>query len=279
MPDADPGLFGPDSITWNVHADPLMPVAGLRALLMQAVHPLAMAGVSQHSAFRADPWGRLARTAEYIGVTTFATTSEAAAAAARVRGVHRHKSGVEPESGDGYTVDDPALLRWVHCCLVDSFLSVVTRGGLHLYRDEADAYVQEQTRAAALVGLDPGSVPSSRAQLRRYFEEVRPELRVTAAAREAAVLVIAPPMPTAVALATPARPVWAGAAGLAFAALPAWARRLYSLPPLPGTDALHEAGTTASLRVLRTGLRGLQSVVPPLREGPHLSEARRRLQS
>ena len=126
----DPGLYGPDSVTWRVHADPMMLVAGLRALLLQAVHPLAMAGVAQHSDFRGDPWGRLFRTAEYVGVTTYAPTSVATRAAARVRGIHRQLAGVEPESGQAYRVDDPHLLLWVHCCEAESFLSTAVRSGL-----------------------------------------------------------------------------------------------------------------------------------------------------
>lgn len=276
-PRSDAGLFGSTSVTWRVHADPLMGVAGLRALLLQALHPLAMAGVSQHSSFRDDPWGRLARTAEYIGVTTFGSTAQALTAGAQVRAVHAGRTGHEPETGLRYRVDDRELLRWVHCCLVDSFLSVVSRGGLRLSSREADAYVGEQVRAAVLVGLEPDDVPHHQWGMTAYFSGVRMQLRVTAAAREAAATVIAPPMPAAVSLATPARPAWAGVAGLAFASLPAWARRLYALPTLPAAAGLHDAGTTVALRMLRTSLRGVQAVVPPLREGPHLRDARRRL--
>ena len=90
QPDLEPdaGLYGPDSVTWRVHADPTMALSGLRALMLQAVHPLAMAGVAQHSDFREDPWGRLFRTAEYVGVTTYGTTSQARRAGAKVRGIH-----------------------------------------------------------------------------------------------------------------------------------------------------------------------------------------------
>src|SRR4051794_24159805 len=95
----DAGLFGPDSVTWRVHADPVMALGGLRALLLQAVHPLAMAGVAAHSSFRDDPWGRFLRTAEYVGVVTYGTVAEAERAAARIRGLHRRVSGIEPESG------------------------------------------------------------------------------------------------------------------------------------------------------------------------------------
>src|SRR3954468_20173116 len=101
----DPGLFGPDSVTWRIHADPVMALGGLRALLLQAVHPVAMAGVAGHSGFRDDPWGRFLRTANYVAVVSFGAVAEAERAAARVRGLHRRVRGVEPESGTPYSGD------------------------------------------------------------------------------------------------------------------------------------------------------------------------------
>jgi uncharacterized protein (DUF2236 family) len=273
---ADPGLFGPESVTWRVHADPLMGVAGLRALLLQAVHPVAMHAVDEHSGYHEDPWGRLTRTAEYVGVTTFGSSTEAMLAGSRVRAVHARVTGTMPD-GVEYAADDPQLLAWVHCCLVASFLEIVTRGGLLLTFAEQDRYVAEQVRAAMLVGLEPDEVPHDRAGLVDYFAVIRPVLEVTAAARRAAAVVVVPPMPASVVLMTPALPAWAGVAGLAFAALPPWARRLYALPELPGAAGLADAATTVALRTLRTALKGVQGVVPTLREGPHLRAARRRL--
>lgn len=272
----DVGLFGPASVTWRVHADPLMGVAGLRALLLQALHPVVMRAVSEHSRFREDPWGRLRDTANYVGLTTFGSTAEALTAGARVRAVHAPVHGTDPVTGRDYSGEDVDLLLWVHACLVDSFLDVVRRGGLRLTDAEADAYVAEQVRAAALVGLEPDVVPASRAALAEHLARTRGDLAVTPAAREAAAYVVAPPMPRLVAL--PGRPAWAGVAGLAFAALPSWARRMYALPELPGAAGLTDAATTAALRALRVGLSGVQAVVPPLREGPHLRVARTRLQ-
>lgn len=244
----DAGLFGPDSVTWRVHADPVMGIGGLRALHLQALHPLAMAGVAQHSDFRADPWGRLMRTVGYVTTVSFGTTEQVERAAARVRGIHRPLRGVEPESGTPYRVDDPDLLRWVHCCLVDSFLTTYRRAGGDLTDVEADAYVAEQVRAAALVGVDPYAVPATVAQLRTYFTMMRPELRATAEARRAAAFVLLPPMPSR-RLAV-AKPAWAGIAGTAFALLPRWARRLYGMPGLPSTDL----AATATVRALRASL-------------------------
>jgi uncharacterized protein (DUF2236 family) len=268
--DTDPGLFGPDSITWRVHADPSMALAGLRALLLQAVHPLAMAGVAQHSDFRRDPWGRLHRTAEYIGVTTYGTTCEAQRAAARVRGIHRRLRGVEPETGTPYRVDDPDLLLWVHCVEVESFLSTALRCGLRLTAEEQDLYYGEQTLSASLVGLDPDDVPASRDEVAAYFSRVRPALRVTAEARRAALFVLWPPMPALVQIGTPARPAWTAVATAAFAMLPRWARRLHQLPGLPTTDW----AATAAGAAFRSGVL----VVPEaLRRGPHVAAARERL--
>jgi len=273
----DPGLFGPSSATWRLHSDPLLGVAGLRALLLQALRPAAAAGVSEHSLYREDPWGRLARTAEYVGVTTFGTTTQALVAASRVRAVHGTVSGCVPGTEEPYSADDPDLLLWVHVSLVDSVLDVCRRGGVDLPDEEADRYVHEQVRAAALVGVDPEDAPSDVAGLARTVRRYRPALRATPQAREAAAYVLAPPLPTAVAVLTPARPAWASFAGLAFAALPAWARRLYAMPELPGAAGLAERATTAGLRALRRSLRGVQAAVPPPREGPHLRAARQRL--
>jgi uncharacterized protein (DUF2236 family) len=264
----DPGLYGPDSVTWRVHADPSMALAGLRALLLQAVHPLAMAGVAEHSGFRADPWGRLLRTAEYVGVTTYGTTAEATRAAARVRGVHRRLGGVETESGRPYRVDDPHLLLWVHCVEVESFLTTAVRSGLRLSRAERDAYYAEQVTNARLIGL--AEAPASAREVADYFAAVRPQLVVTAEARAAARFVLFPPMPNKVALGTPARPAWAGLTAAAFAMLPRWARRLYRLPGLPAVDI----GATAAGLALRTGLL---AVPEALRHGPHLKDAKARL--
>ena len=266
----DPGLFGPDSVTWQVHGDPSMALAGLRALLLQAVHPLAMAGVAQHSDFRTDPWGRLFRTAEYVGVTTYGTTAEATRAGAKVRGIHGKLAGIEPESGHAYRVNDPDLLRWVHCCEAESFLSTAVRCGLRLSGDEQDRYYAEQTRQAALVGLDPGWVPADRAAMADYFGDMQPQLRLTEQARQAALFVLWPPMPSRIKLATPARPAWVAIAAASAAMLPRWARRLYRLPALPTTDL----GASAVGLALRSGLL---AVPGRLRHGPHVKAAQQRL--
>jgi uncharacterized protein (DUF2236 family) len=242
------GFFGPDSITWRVHSDPTFSVGGLRALLLQALHPVAMDGVARFSeGFTQSPWPRLMRTAAYVDTLTFGTRREALRAVRRVRGIHRRLGGVEETSGRAYRVDDPDLLLWVHCCEVDSLLTVARRAGVPLTGDGADRYVAEQVTAAVLVGAVQRDVPRSVAELEAYFARMQPQLAATPAAWDAWKLVVLPPMPAWVRLLTPARPAWGSLAGLAVATLPRWARRLYRLPGLGLTDA----AATGALRAFR----------------------------
>jgi uncharacterized protein (DUF2236 family) len=251
---ADVGLYGPDSVTWRVHGDPAMALAGFRALLLQSVHPVVMGGFDANSAFRDDPWGRLQRTGEWVQTVTYGTTAEAEQAGAVLRAVHASlKPGVEPETGQSYRVDDPELLLWVHCTEVESFLSTYRRCGGRLAPGDGDRYVDEMRVSARLVGLDPETVPRTEAEIEDYYEQVRPQLRVTAVARRNALWAFAPPMPRAVQLATPARPAWATMIGIAGAMLPRWARRLYGLPALRVTDV----AATISGRAVRTALATL----------------------
>jgi uncharacterized protein (DUF2236 family) len=266
----DVGLFGPDSVTWRVQSDPIMWVAGLRALLLQAVHPAAMAGVLDHSDFRADPWGRLSRTANYVGTVAFGSSDEVDEIGRRVRGVHAKVRGIDGRTGRTYSARDPHLLLWVHCCEVESFLTTFQRGGGGLTSAEVDAYYAEQTRSAAVVGLDPDQVPSSAAEMTTYFRRMRPELHADERTWRAARYVLVPPMPAWVQLATPARPAWFAGAGLSGALLPRWARRLYRLPGLPVTDV----AATVGLRAVRAAL---QQAPERYRVGPHLRAARERL--
>ena len=266
----DHGLFGPGSVTWRVHADPVFAVAGLRALLLQGLHPRAMAAVAQSGGFFAEPWGRLARTTEYLATITYGTTSEAERAAARVRGIHRRVRGRDPVTGEEFRADDRDLLLWVHCCETESMISTALRGGVELPGAEADGYVREQLVAARLVGLDASTVPADRAGLADFFRDVRPWLALTAPAREGARLLRRPPMPTWVQLLTPARPAWQGLTGLATALMPPWARRLYRLPGLSVTDPV----ATASLRALR---QAALLVPEAFRDGPMLRAAKRRV--
>lgn len=263
------GLFGPASVTWRLHADPVLWVAGLRALFLQALHPEAMAVVAAHSDFRRDWWGRLTRTAAYVATVTYGTTAEAHAAAAAVRRRHAAIRGTHPDTGRPYQADDPELLLWVHCCLVDSVLVTCRRGGLPLTDADADRYVAEQVRAAELVGLPAEQVPRDTTELAAYLARIRPQLRATPAARAAFGRLVLPPLPGPLTVG-PVRVGWAVVAGCALALLPRWARRCYGLPGLPVTDLLG----AAAVRGLRVALLG---VPPRLREGPHLRAARSRM--
>jgi uncharacterized protein (DUF2236 family) len=246
------GLFGPESVTWRIHRDPSMVVAGFRALLLQATHPLVMAGFEANSSYRVDPWGRLQRTGEWVATVTFGPAGEAEAAGERLRALHaRLRTGVEPETGRPFRVDDPELLLWVHCTEVESFLSCYLRSGGRLAPGDPDRYVEEMRESARLVGLDPQTVPGTTAELDAYFTRVRPQLRVTDIAAQGAIWGFVPPMPLWVKVMTPARPAWAGLVSVAAGLLPRWARRLYGLPGLPTTDA---AATLAARGLRRTML-------------------------
>ena len=138
---ADDGFFGPGSVTWKISGDLSTPVAGLRALMVQALHPLAMAGVDQHSNWRADPVGRLAATSSYLATLTFGERGVAQRAAARVRRIHDRVTGVDRETGSPYAASDPALLLWVHAALVDSNLAAREIFSIPLSAADADRYV------------------------------------------------------------------------------------------------------------------------------------------
>ncbi len=268
---ADTGLFGPDSVTWRIHRDPAMLLGGFRALILQAVHPLVMAGFDDNSFFRGDPWGRLRRTGEWVGTVTYGTTDQAQTAGRRLRRLHASLApGVEPESGQTYRVNDPELLLWVHCTEVESFLSSFRRSGGRLRRGDGDRYVAEMVASAKLVGIPARMVPSSEADVADYYRSVRPDLRVTSVALRNVLWGFAPPMPAWVRYATPARPAWATLVGIAAAMLPPWARRLYGLPGLPTTDL--------SATVAARAVRGALLLVPEqIVASPAYREARSRV--
>jgi uncharacterized protein (DUF2236 family) len=178
----DAGLFGPESVTWKVHAHPSALVGGLRALLMQTMHPLAMAGVGQHSRYRDDPLGRFRRTAQFVNATTYGTTDEAHAAIALVRRIHTRVNGVAPD-GRPYRADDPALLSWVHNVEVDSIAAAYHRFGPGFGPGDADRYVAEMMVLASLMGAD--DVPATATQLRDWVAH-HPERAITKDARKAA---------------------------------------------------------------------------------------------
>lgn len=227
-PKRDRGLFGPKSPTWEVHADASMFVGGIRALLLQTLHPLAMAGVAEHSDYKRQPLRRLQRTAMFVRDTTFGNTRQAENAIGRVRRMHQHVVGIAPD-GRPYSASDPALLRWVHAAEIDSFLVAHARYGARpLDRAATDRYIAEMAEIASRLGAD--EVPRSRAELDAYFEDVRPELIAGEQARQTAQWL----------LTTPAHPSgWPAQMILNIAAiglLPPWVRRQLGLVPTPLVD-------------------------------------------
>ncbi len=251
----DRGLFGPESVTWRIHSDPLIGLATLRSLALRVLHPEGLTSVFATAHRVDDPWDRLTGTLRQLGVVTFGNSIEAAMTGARVRAVLMQVHGVTPE-GREYRGDDPDLLLWMHCCQVASFVEVTRRGGLSLTNAQHETYIREQVRLAAVWGLEPDQVPASRSELTRYFRAARPALRMTATARAFLGAVVAPALPDLMALTQRDRPSWAPVAGLAYGALPNWARRMYIPPTDHGPAALSQSATTIALHTLRDSLRG-----------------------
>ena len=225
-----PRWFGEDRPIRRVHADASMFVGGLRALLLQSLHPLAMAGVADHSDYRGDPWGRLARTSTFLAVTTFGTATDAQRAVDRVRGIHTRVHGTAAD-GRPYEATDPHLLEWVHIAEIDSFLLAHQMyGAAPLDQQGRDDYVCDTARVAMALGVpDP---PRTEKQLTERIDAYRPELASTAAAREAArFLLLTPPLPLI------ARAPYALIASTSVAMLPPWARAPLRLPYLPPMEA------------------------------------------
>ncbi|MFD9304003.1 oxygenase MpaB family protein [Streptomyces sp. NPDC060048] len=221
-----PRWFGPDRPVRVVHGDASMFIGGLRALLLQSLHPLAMAAVSGHSGYRGDPWGRLQRTSTFLAVTTYGTAEHAQHAVDRVRAVHDGVRGTTA-TGEPYHASDPRLLTWVHVAEVDSFLRAHQRYGARpLDGPGCDAYIADTARVAAALGVpDP---PLDRAALARRLAAYLPELRGTAQARDAArFILLHPPLPAA------ARAPYALLAANAVSMLPRWARAELGLPWWP----------------------------------------------
>jgi uncharacterized protein (DUF2236 family) len=224
---------------------------------MQALHPLAMAGVDQHSGWRRDPVGRLAATSAYLATITFGERAAAAAAAARVRRVHDHVRGVDAVTGRLYAAGDPALLLWVHAALVQSGLSAGQAFGTPLSAEDGDRYVAEMMVAAELVGVPRPLIPASVAELDRYVASVRPELRCTPAARESMAYLLDPP-----GLDQEVAGFWQDVRDGALAVLPEWAREMYGYgapqpPPLaPGrrTEIRQSLGVLDALFLSEPGV-------------------------
>ena len=244
----EPGWFDEDAPIRRVHADASMFIGGMRALLFQSLHPLAMAGVAEHSDYRADPWGRLQRTADFLAATTFGPASEAQKAADIVHRVHERVVGTASD-GRPYAANDPHLLHWVHIAELDSFLAAHDRYGQQpLVGAERDQYVAESAVVARALGV--GHPPETEHELRQHLRTFRPELRGTREARDAArYLIVQPPLPLA------GRAPYGLICAAAIALMPAWTRLPLRLPWLPVSEAalIRPAGELVT-RTLRWAL-------------------------
>lgn len=255
MAQEDLGLFGPGSMAWKIHSEPCTLVGGLRALLIQALNPVAMAAVAQHSDFKDDPWARFRRTSDFVMTSIFGSTEQVQNSARRVRAVHKRINGTDEVTGRSYRADDPDLLLWVHAVEVHSFLTAYRRYGKRLSDAEADAYVTEMVRAAELVGLHAEDVPADLESLRTYLRAQ--DLVLTPAAKDGLRVVLAPPMPL------PLRPLWLLPASAAVAILPSRVRHIYGLPSMAPVDPALRLSTHAIFRTMNL-------LLPP---PPHIKDA------
>ena len=231
-----------------IHGDTSMFVGGLRALLFQSLHPLAMAGVAQHSDYKADPWGRLQRTADFLAATTFGPADQAQRTIDMIKRVHTRVVGTASD-GRPYSANDPHLLEWVHIAEVDSFIAAHKEfGEVKLTDDDYDEYVADMAVIATALGVV--NAPRSQSELRSRLRVYRPELRSSSEARDAArYLLLTPPLPFVV------RPAYGLLAAAAVSLMPAWTRVPLRLPWLPVSERalVRPAGTTL-VKTLRWAL-------------------------
>ena len=259
-----PGWFEPDGVVWRVHGDLSTLVGGVTALLGQAAHPRALAGVQRHSAYREDPWQRLAGTARWLVVSTFGSAQLAEREAARVRGMHRRVRGTD-ERGRPYSASDPALLRWVHLAFTDAFLAAqvaVGRDMRRFGRRWPDAYVADWARSA--VALGAADLPGTQGQLADALAACAPQLE---------------PVPEDLRRFLSAPPGLAPTERVFYAGLSAAAGLLLSpsVAPFAGVPGRSVRGLAerGQLTVTRLQLRGLQLALGP--RSPSEDAARWRL--
>ncbi len=251
----DPGWFGPASTTWRVHGDACMFVGGIAALMLQALHPRALAGVADHSDFRRDPLGRLRRTSAFIGATAYGTAAEAERACAMVRRVHAKVVGTTPD-GRPYSAAEPELLDWIHVAEFATFAAAHRRYGADPMTDaELDRYIGEVACVAVELG-DPAP-PCSWAELDVALERHRPQLAVGEQARAAWRFL------AEVSLVPPAQPAYRVLFVGAIACLPPWAQRLWGV----------RSPSTVEVAACRALVRGLGALMG---DPPSLNAARNR---
>ncbi|AKK80275.1 TPA: DUF2236 domain-containing protein [Klebsiella aerogenes] len=248
-PKGEPGLFGPRSAIWQVHGDfTSMLCGGISALLLQMLHPLALAGVWDHSRFREDIFGRLRRTSQFISATTFGTTDDAERLIAKVQGIHQRISGVAPD-GTPYRASDPALLTWVHVAECSSFMA----SHLRYKRTIVTAARQEQYyREAAEVARRLGAedIPETPRQVAEYLQDMRPQLRCDERTQEVAQVLLTTRLPGRL-----SRPVgrWMMVAGIDL--LPDWAQQMLAIPINPLQRRTARVAVNGVARVLRASVR------------------------
>lgn len=240
--------FAPGDPIWRVHEDASMFPGGIAALLLQTLHPLAMAGVAGHSGYKTDPWGRLKRTSDYIAVTTYATIPDAEATIATVRAVHDRVRGKDFR-GRPYRASDPELLAWVHAAEIQSFLwAYQAYGAGVLSAADADLYVAQAALPAEKLGVvDP---PRTVAELSGLIESMRPQLEVSPEALDTVRFIVhTPPVSWA------ARPGYQMLALGGIALLPEWVIQMLGVRLVPGASLLGRLGTGA----VRWGLAGVEN--------------------
>jgi uncharacterized protein (DUF2236 family) len=245
-PPGDPGLFGPDSVCWKVHADfTSMMTGGISALLLQALHPLALAGVWDHSTFRTDILGRLRRTATFISGTTFGSQHDALALIERVKRIHLGVTGVGPD-GRPYRASDPALLTWVHVAEVSSFMAAHLRYVNPLLSVAAqDQYFAETARIAEMLGAS--NIPRSRAEIDAYLRAMQPELVASERTQEVVRVLMNAPAPS------PAmRPAGALMLNAGVDLLPDWAQTMLGFERFVG---IRRAVTRPGVRLVAPVIR------------------------
>ena len=258
----DPGLFGPDSITWEVMGDVSGFVAGIRALLIQAAHPEVVAGVADHSRYREDPLGRLSRTSDYVTATSYGAMPEVEQAVRIVRAVHRRVVGVSHREVP-YRADEPPLAAWVHNSLTDSFLACnQVYGARRLSQAEADEFVREQARIGRLLDADP--LPETAAELSRWVAE-HPAVGPSPGMREAVAFLRRPPLDPAVLVA------YQVLGSAAVVTLPPRILRTLGLRPRPGAREVGLAATSGMRWALAASPRWRQAL---LRVGAPIDERR-----
>lgn len=241
-----PRWFPPGSPIRRVQGDAATFVGGLRSLLLQSLHPLAMAGVAGHSGYRGDPWGRLARTATFLAFTTYGMADDAQEMIDRVRAIHERVRGKAPD-GRPYRASDPHLLRWIHVAEADSFLRAHQRYGKEpLTHDQADQYVAQMGRVATALGAE--KVPQTTAEMADALAEFRPELEASEAALDTVQFLLKePPLPRGI------RVGYAPLAAGAVALLPDWARQELKIDRWR-TRTFGPVGGSLATRAIRWGI-------------------------